>query len=118
MTNANVRRIALQPCQRPRGANNPAGANANFAVAVSPTPRTLHELWPDHKFGAGGWKAAKDFTAQERGQVKHERRKRKVAWDKISEIVRGRWTGDCRQPSTKFVSSAEQICASLMLSIE
>jgi hypothetical protein len=44
LTDVNVRRIALQPGQQPHGANNPAGANSNFAAAISPTPRMLHEL--------------------------------------------------------------------------
>jgi hypothetical protein len=101
MTNTNVRRTALQPGQRPRGANNPAGENANFAATISPTPRTLHELWREgrreYEFGIGGRKAATDFAAQERGRVKHKhtRRKVKVVWDKIGEIQNGEGGLDC-----------------------
>jgi hypothetical protein len=92
VTNTNIRWIALQPAQRPCGANGPAGegANANFAATLSPTPRTLHELWQEYEFGIGGRKAAKDFTAQDCGQVKHRYTRRKVVWDNIAgKIIRG-----------------------------
>jgi hypothetical protein len=90
MTSTNVRWIALQPLGS--GPVEPTillGENANFAATVSPTPRTLHELKREHKFGITGRKAATYFAAQERGRVKHKHTRRKVAWDKIGEMVRG-----------------------------
>jgi hypothetical protein len=103
MTNTNVRRIALQPGRRPQVADAPAGANANFAATISPTPRTLHELWQEYEFGIGGRKPAKDFTAQERGGVKHKYTRRKVVWDKIAEMVRGGWTAQAAIDRIYFV---------------
>jgi hypothetical protein len=105
VTNTNIRRIALQPVQRPRGANDPTGvgANGNFAATISPTPRTLHELWQEYEFGIGGRKAAKDFTAQERGRVKHKYTRRKAVWDKIGEMVRGGWTAQAAIDRIYFV---------------
>jgi hypothetical protein len=48
-------------------------------------------LWQEYEFGIGGRKATTDLTAQERGRVKHKYTRRKVVWDKISEMVRGGW---------------------------
>ena len=38
--------------------------------------------------GLRGNKAARSFTARERGRVKHIFSKRKIFWDKVSELVR------------------------------
>jgi hypothetical protein len=51
----------------------------------------LHTLWNEYEFGIGGRKAAKDFTPQERGRVKHKYCRRKVVWDKVSVMVRSGW---------------------------
>ena len=37
---------------------------------LSKCPRNLHELWKEYEFGSGGFKAAKDFTEKERGQIR------------------------------------------------
>ena len=42
----------------------------------------------------GGNKAAKDFTAAERGKVKTKYSARKVFWDKVSELDRAGQTSD------------------------
>ena len=41
-----------------------------------------------------GNKAAKDFTAAERGKIKTKYSARKVFWDKIAELVRAGHTSD------------------------
>jgi hypothetical protein len=43
-------------------------------------------MWMDGL--AGKFKAARLFAARERGRVKHTFSKRKVFWDKASEVVR------------------------------
>ena len=58
-------------------------------ATLSTTPRTLHALWNEYEFGLGGRKAAKDFTAQERGRVKYKYSRRKVVWNMVEEMVRG-----------------------------
>jgi hypothetical protein len=61
-------------------------------ATLSTCPRTLHMLWNEYEFGLGNRKAAKDFTATERGKVKHKYSKRKVFWDKVAEMVRSGWS--------------------------
>lgn len=52
-------------------------------------PRSLHDLWNEYEIGTPGKKAAKDFTARERGgQNKHTFYLRKFLWDKVAEMVR------------------------------
>ena len=60
-------------------------------ATLLPFPRNLHTLWNEYEFGIGGRKAAKDFTPQERGRVKHKYCRRKVVWDKVSVMVRSGW---------------------------
>lgn len=53
-------------------------------------PRSLHDLWNEYEIGTPGKKAAKDFTARERGgKNKHTFYLRKILWDKVAEMVRG-----------------------------
>ena len=61
-------------------------------ATLSSCPRTLHLLWNEYQFGLGNRKAAKDFTAPERGRVKHKYSKRKIVWDKVAEMVRSGWS--------------------------
>jgi hypothetical protein len=90
--NANLRRIALQPIQRPRAVNNAGQAPLVGSATLSPNPRTLHLLWHEYEFGLSGRKPAKDFTAEERGRNKYSYHRRKVVWEKIAELVRAGWT--------------------------
>ena len=53
--------------------------------------KTLHDLWLEYEFGIGNRKPAKDFTPQERGRVKCLYCRRKLVWDKVSEMVRSGW---------------------------
>jgi hypothetical protein len=46
-------------------------------------------LWEECGRGIGGWRAARLFTRDERGRVKHKYYKRKMVWDLISILVRG-----------------------------
>jgi hypothetical protein len=80
-------RVAQQ--QHPPGGRNalPGGAVAT----LSPLQRSLFVLWQEYEFGIGGRKAAKDFTAVERGRVKYTYHRRKVVWDAVAELVRAGW---------------------------
>ena len=42
------------------------------SASLSNTLRTLYAQWKDYTKGLGGTKATKDFTAKERGTVKHK----------------------------------------------
>ena len=44
-------------------------------------------LWSEYEYGIGGRKAARLFTAQERGKVKFKYCRQKVAWDVIDRMV-------------------------------
>jgi hypothetical protein len=103
--NDNIKRIAIQPPRmatpRQRIANIEAEAdNIGRQLAeeeirtrikkaeLSKCPRTLHELWMEYEFGTGGRKAAKDFTAAERGgKNKFKYCRRKIFWDIIKVHV-------------------------------
>jgi hypothetical protein len=50
--------------------------------------KNLYLLWQEYEFGLDGRKAAKLFTLNERGKVKHSYYRRKVFWDQISFMVR------------------------------
>ena len=61
---------------------------------LSRTPRTLCILWEEYTVDIGGLKAARLFTPHERGRSKFTYTKRKVVWDKVSEMVRAGDTAD------------------------
>jgi Transcriptional activator of glycolytic enzymes len=97
----NIIRLASQPViARPRQDVVNAGdylalaANPSPRAKLSKTPKTLHNLWTEWTTGIGGNKAAKDFTPAERGKVRQEYSRRKVAWEKISQLVNAHHTAD------------------------
>jgi hypothetical protein len=76
-------------------AENDEEEHAHAAPAIlSRCRKTLHTLWIEFEFGLANRKAAKDFTAYERGKVKYIYHRRKVVWDKIGEMVRSGWSSD------------------------
>jgi hypothetical protein len=101
--NQNIRRLAMNPIrqinqQQQQAPGDPvaqAGAPPVGPPAdLSATPRTLYELWEEYQNGTGGRKAARLFTAQERGRVKHKYCRRKVIWDVVAARIRA---GDTAQ---------------------
>ena len=56
-------------------------------ATLSKNPKCLHTLWREYEDGLGGRKAAKHFTAQERGKVKALYHRRKVVWDVIRGLI-------------------------------
>jgi hypothetical protein len=105
--NANIRCIAMNPvcCAVPAAGNGGAqnaggqacshqvGAGGNGVagpVAVlSSTPRDLYVLWQEYQVGIGGKKAARLFSAFERGRVKHKFTCCKVVCATIDPLVCG-----------------------------
>ena len=88
----NFCRIAIQPVvwhwADNRGENGAAALDNGDLSSLSPHPRSLHQLvWQEYKFGIDGRKAAKLFTPQERGKVKHKYHQRKVVWDCIARLI-------------------------------
>ena len=57
-------------------------------ATLSKNPRDLYILWKEYEEGLGGRKAAKHFTASERGRVKAIYHRRRVVWDAIATMVR------------------------------
>jgi regulator of replication initiation timing len=83
-----LRRTAIQPAFR-RNNNTEEHPPVQGSVAtLSPNPKNLFILWQEYEIGLGGRKAAKLFTREERGRVKHKYSRRKVVWDCISNLVR------------------------------
>jgi hypothetical protein len=98
MIQANVRRIAIQPVVRraaaaavENGPNRGAGA-VPCVTSLTANPRTLHLLWEEYEHGIAGRKAAKLFTREERGRVKHKYNWRKIVWECIAALVRAGFT--------------------------
>jgi hypothetical protein len=93
-----IRRIALQPVQHPRNEQAAAAAipGMNTATLLKNPRSSIYILWQEFEFGIGiaGRKAAKAFTAEERGRVKYNYHRRKVVWDKISEMIRAGHTSN------------------------
>ena len=99
--NKNINRIAMAPARlagpaaagqpvATGGNNNQQQANANAVVGggtLSPLPRTLYDLWVEFTTGIGGRKAARDFTARERGADKYRYYRRKHVWDIVTTLV-------------------------------
>jgi len=92
--NSRISRIALHPVVRNRGANNDAGAarggnnNEDPPATLVPSPKNISVLWQEFMFGIAGRKPARTFSARERGQCKCTYNLRKLAWTKISELIR------------------------------
>jgi hypothetical protein len=63
------------------GAQNNAGGQAGGQV--SSIPRDLYVLWQEYQVNFGGRKAARLFSAFERGRVKHKIARCKVVWATI-----------------------------------
>jgi hypothetical protein len=77
------------------GAATEGAPNVPNEVAVlSPNPRTLYLLWEEYQHGIGGRKAARLFSAPERGRVKHKYHCRKVVWTLVSALVRSGLTAN------------------------
>ena len=96
-------RVAAQPGRRVvvaregetgEGLLAPAHAQPRLVAELTPRPKVLHELWKEWLVGCGGKKAAKDFTAHERGRVKTMYSFRKVFWDKCGAMVDAGYSAD------------------------
>ena len=94
-----VNRVALQPIAHPRTTNESTtvgtarlGRVADANATLSSSPKSLYVLWDEWMYGLGGKKPARLFTAVERGRSKRKFSRRRVVWDKISEMVRSGMT--------------------------
>ena len=67
---------------------------------LSDRPKTLEDLWEEWTTGLHGEKAAKDFTAAERGADKCRFCRRRVFWDCVRE--RGRVGHSYKSTITKI----------------
>ena len=54
-----------------------------ISAKLSNHPRCLHLLWNEYEFGIGVNKAAKLFTPEEPGKMKHRYCLRKIFWDTV-----------------------------------
>jgi hypothetical protein len=61
---------------------------ATEAATLSAHPRDLYILWQEYQVGIGDAKAAKDFSATERGRVRYLYTRRKLVWEAIANQVR------------------------------
>ena len=66
----------------------------NLVAKLTKCPKSLHDLWLEYEIGFRGCKAAKDFTAQERGKDKYRYYRRNVFWSKVAELVRAGFTAE------------------------
>lgn len=96
---ANTDSNAVATPPRPSRTNNNAAAAAAAAAEnqtgpaiLSRLPRDLHALWREYDFGIEGNKAAKWFSATERGKVKYIYTRRKIVWDQVTSLMRAGYT--------------------------
>jgi hypothetical protein len=66
----------------------PADAGSTVIAGLSKCPRNLYDLWREYELGLGGFKAAKLFTASERGKEKCKYCRRNNFWKIVAEMVR------------------------------
>ena len=111
IVNSNLRQIANQPLHLlnraaagqdgagVQAANNNMGGNAGIRVAaplrraeLSPTPRTLYDLWEEWTDSIGGRKPASQFSREDRGRCKYKFCRLKIAWDRIRLLVNAGYT--------------------------
>lgn len=83
----NVNRVATVPATRVRigGGGGASGVQDRPAV-LSKVPKNLYVLWEEYESGLGNNKAARMFTAQEKGKVKFTYCRRKIVWDVIDNM--------------------------------
>ena len=81
--NTNVRRIATQPVVR---AVVPT-SEKTIMSKLTKSPSDLFVLWREYDQGLDGGKAAKDYTAVERGRNKHTYSRRRVFWDAVVKLM-------------------------------
>ena len=90
--NQNVRRVLTAPAVRRRAREGEAEAqNEDEDVETIPLMnclRTLQILWAEYKFGVGGKKPAKLFTARERGKEKYSYSLWKPFWTLVEKMIR------------------------------
>ncbi|ETK73968.1 hypothetical protein L915_19155 [Phytophthora nicotianae] len=99
-----LRRIALQPVARTIRRNPvsmeddgevfAATASDTHSVRLSKRPKDLYELWGEYEFGLNGVKAAREYTAAERGANKFAYSRRKIFWDVVATMVRAGYSSD------------------------
>ena len=66
--------------------NNTANGGLEAANLVN-CPANLYTLWNEYEVGVGGNKAAKEFTAAERGRVKSKYCRRKKFWVAMERLI-------------------------------
>ena len=81
--NTNVRRIATQPVVRAVVPTSEKTIMSKLTKSLS----DLFVLWREYEQGLDGGKAAKDYTAVERGSNKHTYSRRRVFWDAVVKLM-------------------------------
>ncbi len=86
--NCNLSHLVVTPGHRQVGYDNERICHQRPAESFK-NPRTLYHLWVEWEFAIKGNKAAKFFTAKERGEKnKNKFYLRKFFWTTVSEMVR------------------------------
>ena len=89
-----AQRAAMAPVVRRRpvargSINNAAGDGGLGPANLVNCPANLYTLWNEYEVGVGGNKAAKEFTAKERGRVKSKYCRRKKFWLAMERLIAG-----------------------------
>ena len=92
--NSSVRRLTIQPISRgvARTMTGPSvgndGITGGYTSTLCKRSKSLYVLWQEYEFGIGGRKAAKIFSAEERGKVKFNYSLRKHYWELMVRLIR------------------------------
>ena len=83
--NNNARRAV--PVVAPASPTRQADSVVDPRAALYGNVRDLHQMWQEWMHGIAGNKAAKNFTATERGRCKFKYSRRKIFWSQVSRMV-------------------------------
>lgn len=74
--------------------NDPALQLTHKSSNLARNLKDLYTVWKEFEFGLNGQKAAKDYTAKERGENKFMYCRNKVFWDDITQLLTRGYTSE------------------------
>ena len=102
--NRNINRYAIMPTRvvgrraDARAVGDEVAGDDDDVVVITASlsyhPRTLLLLWNEWMYGLEGRKAAKYFTAYERGRCRHKFSRRRHVWSRVARLVQGGYTAE------------------------
>jgi hypothetical protein len=115
-----IRRIGQQPAVLARSSNevsNIPPTAPSPPPRLSSRPKDLYELYREYQFGVGGMKAARFFTAAERGMCRYTYSLRLGFWKIVDSLIRKGHTADTAVDSVYAAYGASLPVVTILRSI-